>query len=352
MKETRSLTTTVVRKLRAINWIVAGAAILALAAMAPSIARAQILTLSPTSAINVAGGTHTVTATLTGGPGHCADGSPSCDGSGYCDKACTSNADCADPSGDDYCNFGAVTGQTIFIGVVSGPNSGSAAVQTTVDVNGQATFSYTSTVAGTDTLEACLDSDGAGEEGTGSASGDLAACITDTASAEDGPTSNTVTKTWVQTGVILTPSTAYNPVGAIHTVTAQVTGICSELDGTPSCDGSGYCDVSCTSNADCDDTAIMALTTTSATSAASWVRRSTSELWAGLIAGRSRRRRRLMPTVRRRSNTPAPFRELTRSRAVWIRTGAQTRAPALLQAIWPCVFSTAAPRAVTRRATR
>jgi len=255
MNETRSLTRALARRSRAINWIVAGAAILAMAAFSPSKALAQI-TLTPPSAVNLTGITHTVTAQLTGICSEIADGSPSCDGSGYCNLACTSNAQCADAASDDFCNFGAVTGQTIFIGVVSGPNSGTAAVQTTVDGNGQATFSYTSTVAGTDTLEACLDSDGAGDETTGTASGDLALCITDTASAEDGPTSNTVTKTWVQAGVILTPSTAYNPVGAIHTVTAQVTGICSELDGTPSCDGSGYCDVTCTSNADCDDTAI------------------------------------------------------------------------------------------------
>jgi hypothetical protein len=80
MKESRFLTKAVARRIRATNWIVAGAAILALAAFAPSKALAQTVTLTPGAATNPTGVTHTVTAQVTGICSENSGGAPSCEG--------------------------------------------------------------------------------------------------------------------------------------------------------------------------------------------------------------------------------------------------------------------------------
>lgn len=71
--------------------IATGVAMLAIVAIIPTLAHASspTLSLSPTSAVNFAGGTHTVTATLTGAKGHCAD-------PGFCGSSdvCTVDTDC------------------------------------------------------------------------------------------------------------------------------------------------------------------------------------------------------------------------------------------------------------------
>jgi hypothetical protein len=126
------------------------------------------LSLSPSSATNPVGSPHTVTATLT------------------------------DSSGNP------VSGATIQF-TVTGANAGNPGTGPGVtDLNGKATFTYTGTNVGDDTISACYDADGDG------------ACEA-TASA---------TKHWVAgppAKVVVSPLTATNTVGEQHCVTATVT---------------------------------------------------------------------------------------------------------------------------------
>jgi hypothetical protein len=87
----------------------------------PSCPPGATLTLAPASQIAVTGGNATVTATLTN--------------------------NCATPQ--------PLQGATINFGVISGPNTGTGGTGTSpTDVNGQASFTYSSAVTGTDTLQA------------------------------------------------------------------------------------------------------------------------------------------------------------------------------------------------------
>jgi hypothetical protein len=124
------------------------------------------ITLTPQTATNTIGSTHTVTATLK-----------------------------------DL--FGVPQpGELVTFKVDSGPNAGKTGTNTT-DANGQATFTYTgSGSAGTDSITASFVN----------ANG-----LTVTSSA--------VTKEWVTptaAGITLTPTTATNPNGTTHTVTATI----------------------------------------------------------------------------------------------------------------------------------
>jgi hypothetical protein len=118
--------------------------------------------LSPSSAINLPGTSHTLTATVTN------EGVP-------------------------------VPGVLVNFAVTSGPNAGRTGSGTTNSA-GQTTFTYTSNgTEGTDMIQA-----------SGSASGQTFSC--------------TATKTWSTTPLCeLTPATDTNPVGTNHTVTATVT---------------------------------------------------------------------------------------------------------------------------------
>ncbi|MGB2716768.1 MAG: Ig-like domain-containing protein [Vicinamibacterales bacterium] len=99
------------------------------------------ITLSPPSATNTVGQNHTVTATVRDNLGN------------------------------------PLAGKTVTFTVISGPNAGKTGAGTS-DASGHATFTYTSSVAGTDQIQASFDAN----EGT---------------SPADIRQSNTVTKTWV-----------------------------------------------------------------------------------------------------------------------------------------------------------
>jgi hypothetical protein len=89
-------------------------------------------------------------------------------------------------------------GITVNFSVTSGPNTGATGMGTT-DVNGQAMFTYTSNgTPGTDTIQA-----------SGGISSVTFSC--------------TATKEWVAVGCSLSPLTETNPVGSSHTVTVTVT---------------------------------------------------------------------------------------------------------------------------------
>ena len=125
------------------------------------------LTLSPKTATNVVGNMHTVTATVKD-------------------------------------SFGNPTPGIVVRFSVSGANTASGSNAT--DLNGQATFSYTGTVTGTDTISAFADTNNNTIQDTG----------------EPG---DTATKRWTPGppfSLTLTPPTATNVVGTTHCVTATV----------------------------------------------------------------------------------------------------------------------------------
>ena len=124
-----------------------------------------VIALTPASADNPVGTNHTVTATATR-------------------------------------NSVPQVGLPVSFSITSGPNAGNEGNGTT-NASGVATYTYSSSVAGTDSIRA---------------------------SAVDGETtvsSNTVTKTWTAVSnpltIALTPATATNPVNTSHTVTATAT---------------------------------------------------------------------------------------------------------------------------------
>ncbi len=200
-------------------------------AFAGSACALPTVTLSPASAKNPIGISHTVTAQVTGS---CTsnDSSSSCTSdsacagtcvSGFCSNislnACSTDADCASP-----CDFSCVQGAPIGF-VVTGVNPQDDNFAGTVQADGTASFQYSGTNEGTDTIQACLDlfADEPAEEG-------VADCIT-SAGGGDDVASNQVTKTWIAaiSGTItLSPLAAVNPDNPApknHTVTATVSGI-------------------------------------------------------------------------------------------------------------------------------
>ena len=130
------------------------------------------LALAPGTATNPVGTNHTVTTTVT------RDGAP-------------------------------VSGVPVTFSVTVGPNMGTTGSGTS-NASGIATFTYSSAIAGTDTIQAtALDGD-----------------VT--------RTSNSVTKIWVAPLVlVLAPGTATNPVNTNHTVTTTVTRDGAPVSGVP-----------------------------------------------------------------------------------------------------------------------
>ena len=130
---------------------------------------ADAITLTPATATNTLGQTHTVTATVRD-----ASSSP-------------------------------VVGKPVTFIITAGPNWGPPGTSSITDSNGQATFSYVGNVVGTDHIIAGFaDSTGA------------------------TIMSREVTKTWVEgtpvaQSITLTPATATNTLGQTHTLTATVT---------------------------------------------------------------------------------------------------------------------------------
>jgi Bacterial Ig-like domain (group 1)./Protein of unknown function (DUF3494). len=127
------------------------------------------ITLTPISATNPVGTSHTVTALVQNSAGQ------------------------------------PVANRQVRFSVLTGPNAGNGGSSNT-DSNGRASFTYTgSKNTGTDTIQACF-----------------------TNAADQEICSNIVSKTWIQPdeNIFLTPTTATNPVGTPHTVTAtlQTTG--------------------------------------------------------------------------------------------------------------------------------
>ena len=231
-------------------------AVASLAAVAPSTALAQIVTLSPPLATNIAGpsATHTVTVNVSGGGGHCSDfgacvggvdNGNSCRVNGECDSGvcnatggpaddgqtvCTSDSDCQVADSDDYCAYNGFA-----VGVlVTGTNSSDSNVVLPTDNAGNASYTYSDlNGVGSDTIQACLD---LGTDIGESTSECLAEVVFGTDSTDIA--SNTATKIWVPK-VMISPASAYNPVGATHTVTAQVAGVCAETTSEVDSDGEG-----------------------------------------------------------------------------------------------------------------
>jgi hypothetical protein len=184
--------------------------------------------LSPPGAFNPIGGSHTVTATLNGVTGVC---------TGLTPTVCTSDAAC---SAGNTCDF---SGYLLGIKVTSGPNAGPGADTGLVATNskGQVTLTYSDTLAGTDTIQACADLFFDGDF-------DLDACLSDAAAGGgDGPfddvASNTSRKVWGAQVATLTPAVAFNPIGVQHQLTTTLTSgfanICS--DGSKTCTTSADC---------------------------------------------------------------------------------------------------------------
>jgi len=139
----------------------------------PCVQVATGITLSPATASNPAGTTHTVTASVTNATGPAA-------------------------------------GVTVTFNVISGPNAGQTGTGIT-GASGDATFTYSDTGgAGTDSIQASF---------------------TDNAGAVHQ--SNTVSKIWQAAGLIITlgPVAATNPVSGSHTVTATVLNGTAPLAG-------------------------------------------------------------------------------------------------------------------------
>lgn len=207
------------KKMFAANPVIIGAAFLALVSFSARSASAQTVSLTPLLKNNPFDTSHTVTAQVSGVCAAIGGGSDS-DGEG---AACNSNADCAlldhdAPPADEFCDFSGVTGDPMGF-IVTGTNNLDNNFATTVDVNGQATFTYQDTNGlGTDTIQACLDADAKDEP----AEENVAGCILSSPAGDFA--SNKVTKNWVPT-LTLSPPGAFNPIGATHTVTATLNGV-------------------------------------------------------------------------------------------------------------------------------
>src|SRR5579863_214575 len=201
--------------------------------------------LSPLTAVNPdnpAPAKHTVTAQVTGIE-RCAGGS------GNDGTLCSNDADC---TGGDTCSD--PSGVTVGFEIVSGPNAGDKG-WTKTDSTGAATLNYTSnSIAGVDTIQACLDGDpsspGVPDENTPLVS----ECIADSiGGGEPDFASNQAEKRWdptlklenldlgatlVMGTPVYTTNPAYNPVGSTHTVRATIVGAASICFNTVTVSGS------------------------------------------------------------------------------------------------------------------
>ena len=96
-----------------------------------------------------------------------------------------------------------ISGRAVTFTIISGPNVGKSGVSST-SATGDTAFSYSSAIAGSDTIQACMTN-----------SSGLIQC------------SNQVIRTWtgvnpITYNLMLSPASATNPVGSQHVVTAQV----------------------------------------------------------------------------------------------------------------------------------
>ncbi len=243
------LTKAFARRILAISPLVAGTALLALAALTPSTAMAQrALTIYHNSAppfagtdpsINPFNSSHTVVGQLSG---VCAETSPEIDSDGE-GSPCLVNSDCTDFLVDEFCDLSGVSG----VGVafrITGKNAQDIDFAPT-DGTGQVSMTYSDANGpGTDSIQGCADL------GEGGPDDNVSACLTDIEAGEDIP-SNTLTKDWVPT-VVLSPPGAFNLTGGSHTVTATLNGVVGFCNGgiptactsDIACLGDGACDFS------------------------------------------------------------------------------------------------------------
>src|SRR5260370_38800522 len=222
------LTKAFARRILAISPLVAGTALLALAALTPSTAMAQrALTIYHNSAppfagtdpsINPFNSSHTVVGQLSG---VCAETSPEIDSDGE-GSPCLVNSDCTDFLVDEFCDLSGVSG----VGVafrITGKNAQDIDFAPT-DGTGQVSMTYSDANGpGTDSIQGCADL------GEGGPDGNVSACLTDIEAGEDIP-SNTLTKDWVPT-VVLSPPGAVNLTGGRHTVAATLNGVVGVCNG-------------------------------------------------------------------------------------------------------------------------
>jgi hypothetical protein len=173
-----------------------------------------ILGLSPTTAVNPFNSVgHTLTATINPAVKACVGGlNPG--------MLCLDNDGC----GGGLCSSGDLSGKTVWFGIASGPNAGYSQSATT-NATGVATKTYVDAgLAGTDTIQACLDLD---SEDTSAAE-----CLAENFDNLD-VLSNLAYKRWDPVLTLnnkdaiagtFSSGPAYNPVGTPHTVKAVLTG--------------------------------------------------------------------------------------------------------------------------------
>jgi hypothetical protein len=235
------------RKILATSPLVAGAALLALAAFTPSTATAApTLTIYhnfvPPNAgtdpsINPFNSSHTIAGQLSG---VCAETSPEIDSDGE-GSPCLVNSDCADFLVDEFCDLSGNSGVPVALHI-TGTNAQDTPF-TSTDVSGQVSITYSDANGpGSDTIQGCADVGGESISATG--------CLTDSEPLDDFP-SNTLTKDWIPT-VVLSPPGAFNLTGGSHTVTATLNGVLGVCNGgiptactsDIACLGDGACDFS------------------------------------------------------------------------------------------------------------
>ncbi len=183
------------------------------------------LVLTPVMSYNLTGTTHTVKATLNG--------------IAYCEGGTNGGSSC---SVDGDCDSNACSREGIPVGFqVSGANTLDSSTTYLTDLNGQVEYTYTDTGGpGTDTIQACADSTFYDSPETTSE------CISENGGPTGDIASNVTSKVWGDINLALTPESAYNPVGTIHTVTATIAGVakhCTVATGQPF--------VACTTDGDC-----------------------------------------------------------------------------------------------------
>ena len=126
----------------------------------------------------------------------------------------------------------AQVGVVVSFSVTAGPNTGSRGTGTT-NSSGQATYSYTSSTTGTDTIQACFTP-------AGSSTPVCAATVTNVwtqGGTTSGTCSNTVTKTWQSGGTSTTFTGTYTTTIGIMVVTVSSTTVTGVIQGGPTFTG-------------------------------------------------------------------------------------------------------------------
>jgi hypothetical protein len=160
-------------------------------------------TLTPPVAFNAIGEPHTVTATVVGLTEHCSNnfattctldaqcGAGTCNLAGYPVFFAVVGTCTGGNNGGATCTANAQCDSNVCTG---GPNLGDLTSGTT-DASGSASSTYTSLVAGKDTIQACVDGDPSGFGLSDDGLNGFLMCYHDAATETDVPT-NTVTKNW------------------------------------------------------------------------------------------------------------------------------------------------------------